>query len=178
MSGSAAPPHSLVSGEVAAALCARAAQTPPGCFVEVGVFQGGTAWHLAQVAEAQNRALYLYDTFCGIPYKGERDSHQVGDFKETSADAVHRDVPYATIIEGVFPESALEMGPIAFVHLDCDQYESYRSALEYFGPRMVRGGIIWLDDFGCLAGADHAVLEFMASAGVGLKQAEKAYLFF
>ena len=178
MSGSAAPPHSLVSGEVAAAMCALAASGPPGAFVEVGVYHGGTAWHLARVAEPQGRPLYLYDTFSGIPYRNEGVAHAVGDFRDTTAADVHRDIPYATIVEGIFPDSAIEMGPIAFVHLDCDQYRSYQEALDYFGPRMVSGGVIWCDDVPCLEGAARAVNEFVARGGCRPVLAEKLYLVF
>jgi predicted O-methyltransferase YrrM len=178
MVGRASPPHSLVSREVAAALCALAAKTPAGCFVEVGVYHGGTAWHLAKTAELQGRTLYLYDTFTGIPYadRAAGDSHLVGDFKDTSAAHVRMDIPTALVIEGVFPESALDMEPVAFVHLDCDQYQSYRDALDYLLLRMVPGGMIWLDDYECLGGATRAVDETVRQGHVRLHRAEKCYV--
>lgn len=162
MGGTPSPPRSVVGVEVIAALVRCALATPPGAFVEVGVYQGGTAWHLAEAAESQGRPLFLYDTFAGIPFKGVLDSHQVGDFNDCSADVVRRCIPYARVIEGVFPFTALEMGPIAFCHLDVDQEQSYRQALEYLGGRMVKGGVIWCDDVPCLAGASRAVSEFAA----------------
>src|ERR1700731_3301004 len=152
--------HSLVSEECARALSELAKTTPPGAFVEVGVYQGGTAWHLSKAAQEQSRPCYLYDTFSGIPYKGELDSHPVGDFGNTSAQEVKEAIPYAQVIEGIFPQSALEMGLIAFVHLDGDQEQSYREALAYFHLKMVKGGIIWCDDVGCLNGEDAGFKEF------------------
>jgi O-methyltransferase len=170
-------PRSLVDGEVAAAMCRLAAKSPPGCFVEVGVYQGGTAWHLAKVALEQSRELYLYDTFYGIPYRDQDDSHQVGDFGDTSAAEVQAAIPSATVVAGLFPESAYEdMGPIAFVHLDCDQYLSYRNALDYLTVRMPAGGLIWLDDYECLNGATRAVNEHLQEGRVRLHRAEKCYL--
>jgi hypothetical protein len=178
MIGATTPPHSLVSGEVAAAMCRLAASSPPGCFVEVGVYHGGTAWHLSQVAEAQQRTLYLYDTFTGMPYADPAagDSHRVGDFADTSAARVRLDIPTALVVEGVFPCSALDMEPVAFAHLDCDQYQSYRDALDYLVPRMPAGGFLWLDDYQCLAGATRAVDECVREGRVRLRQAEKHYL--
>lgn len=155
-----APPRSLVGPETIAALVQAALATPAGCFVEVGVYQGGTAWHLAAAAESQCRPIYLYDTFCGIPYKGRIDSHEAGDFKDTSSETVRQCLPYARVIEGIFPHSAVPMEPVAFVHLDCDQYQAYLESLEYLEPRMVKGGMIWCDDVPCLAGAAQAVSEF------------------
>ena len=178
MAGRDSPPHSLVSGEVAAAMCLRAFKTPPGAFVEVGVYHGGTAWHLAKVAETQRRPCYLYDTFTGIPHAEAIDSHAVGDFKDTSVEQVMADIPYATVVAGVFPKSALQMGPIAFVHLDCDQYRSYKEALEYFEPRMVKGGVIWCDDMPALQSAALAINEFTRRGTAVLELAEKVYLTF
>lgn len=171
--GSKLAPHSLVAQAIIDAMLKRACATPPGAWVEVGVYQGGTAWHLSTAAEAQGRALYLYDTFSGIPCKGPHDSHSVGDFADTSPELVAELLPNAHVVEGVFPRSALEMGPIAFVHLDCDQEESYRNALAYLGPRMVEGGIVWCDDVPCLAGALRAVSEFAASAGLRVETPEE-----
>lgn len=149
---------SVVGKEVIDALIETARGTPPGCFVEVGVYQGGTAWHLSKLAEEQQRDIFLYDTFTGIPYSGEFDSHRVGDFGDTSFEVVKSHIPYATITQGIFPKSALPMGPIAFVHLDCDQYQSYKDSLEYLLPLCQSGTVIWFDDF-CLFGAAKAIQE-------------------
>ena len=160
-------------------MCELAATTPAGAFVEVGVYQGGTAWHLSQLAKEQDRPLYLYDTFSGIPFQADLDSHAVGDFADTSADQVREAIPEAVVIQGIFPSSAVEMGPLAFVHLDVDQYQSYHDALAYFEPRMAKdGGIIWLDDYGCLTGANVAVNEFIRATHRRLKRSAKAYLVF
>ena len=151
-------PMSLVTGHVIDELIESARLTPSGAFIEVGVYKGGTAWHLAALARSQGRPLYLYDTFTGIPYADPAvDSHVVGDFRDTSAAAVQEAIPDAIIIEGIFPQSAIEMPPIAFAHLDCDQYQSIREASEYLIPRMVSGGVIWFDDYNCLSGATRAV---------------------
>ncbi len=156
MDAPAAPPMSLVSGEVTAAMISRAMACPPGAFVEVGVYQGGTAWHVARAAADQARPCYLYDTFEGIPYRGELDSHAVGDFRDTSLEQVQRACPTAIVVPGLFPGSARAMGPVAFVHLDCDQEQSYAEALAWFDEHMVEGGLIWCDD-ACLEGAKRAI---------------------
>jgi hypothetical protein len=111
------------------------------------------------VAKQQGREMFAYDTFTGIPYKGEHDSHNVGDFSDTSFEEVSRGLEGATVVQGIFPDSAVKMPPVAFVHLDCDQYQSIKDSLGYLLPRMVEGGIIWFDDYGCLEGANKAVRE-------------------
>ncbi len=151
--------RSLISAEVIEALITLAAQTPPGAFVEVGVYQGGSAHALYQLAQQQNRALYLYDTFAGIPHQSEVDSHCVGDFADCDQESIQLACPSAVVTVGVFPVSALEMGPIAFVHLDCDQYRSYHESIDYLLPRMISGGVLWFDDSPALEGARLAVTE-------------------
>jgi O-methyltransferase len=136
-------------------------QAPEGCFVEVGVYQGGTAKVLYRVCEQQGRKLYLYDTFKGIPYKDPIDPHVVGDFSYTDPEYISKMLPKALVREGIFPASAVEMPPIAFVHLDVDQYRSYKESIEYLKPRMVPGGIMWFDDYGCVPGATAAVDELI-----------------
>ncbi len=137
----------------------QAARTPPGCFMEVGVYQGGSAVHLLGLARQQKRVLYLYDTFTGIPYQSEWDSHVIGDFSDTSVERVRALCPDAVITPGIFPHSAVAMEPIAFVHLDCDQYRSYQESLAFLLPNMLPGGVLWFDDSPCLAGALKAVTE-------------------
>ncbi len=158
--GPEAPP-SQVNPTVIAAMMACARGTPFGAIVEVGVFQGGTAWHLGQLAAETGRGLCLYDTFEGIPYSGPHDSHKVGDFSACSKEAIEDLIPWARVVKGVFPASAAADPPrhISFVHLDCDQEQSYREAIAYLLPRMKPGGVMWFDDAPCLPGAARAVLD-------------------
>jgi hypothetical protein len=154
-------PHSVVGTDTINEIRYAATAAPSGCFVEVGVYRGGTAFHLWEIAKRQFRRLYLYDTFTGIPYKGPDDTHDAGDFSDCNAEDVQRKMPGAIVVQGVFPESArMDMDFIAFAHLDCDQYKSYRDAIGFLLPRMVRGGVMWFDDSPCLNGAHKAVSEF------------------
>jgi O-methyltransferase len=128
-------------------LCQLAATAPPGCFVEVGVYQGGSAWHLANVARDQGRLLHLFDTFSGHPFADKDDTNKAGDFGDTDAEAVRKAVPDATLYIGVFPDTLPSwLTNIAFVHCDCDQYQSVGSVIDELWPRMVAGGIMAFDD--------------------------------
>lgn len=121
--------------------------SPYGCFVEVGVYKGGTASYLTHFAELQKRRVYLYDTFEGIPFSDEGvDFHKVGDFSDTSYEDIKNALPYATVVKGIFPASAVPMEPVAFAHIDCDQYRSIVESVNYLIPLMAAGGIIWFDD--------------------------------
>ena len=170
----------LVSQDTVAELLGLASGTPlGGCFVEVGVYQGGTARQLHELAMHQQRLLYLYDTFAGIPFADldKGDAHIVGDFADTSYEAVQALCPFALITAGVFPGSAVPMPPVAFAHLDCDQYRSVRDSLAYLGPLMASGGIIWLDDSPCLGGA-HAAAQEVYGDRLELSRSIKHYIRF
>ena len=151
--------RSAISEQAIEDMCGHAAQAPSGCFVEFGVYRGGSAIKLAEVARLQGRALYLYDTFTGIPLADEIDSHVVGDFFDTSVESVRQAIPDAIVVQGIFPESIIDMPPIAFVHVDADQYRSVKAACEIFPPLMVDNGVMVFDDYGCLDGATKAVHE-------------------
>lgn len=151
--------QTLLSNQALTQLIKLAKQTPTGAFVEIGVYKGGSAWHLSNLAQQQNRNIYLYDTFEGIPYKDKIDHHKIGDFNDTSYENVQSSIPYAKVIKGIFPESAIEMEPVAFVHFDCDQYQSIIDSVNYILPKMVSGGIMLFDDYNWLEGATKAVNE-------------------
>src|ERR1700744_2313217 len=92
------PLPSQVGQDVIAELIDRARLTPLGAFLEVGVFQGGTAWHLAKLGAEQKRELYLFDTFTGIPHACAIDSHKVGDFAGVDVNAIRDSLPGAIIV--------------------------------------------------------------------------------
>lgn len=152
-------PPSLVSDNAIGHLCRLARGSPPGCLVEVGVYRGGTAWHLAAVAREQGRKLHLYDTFTGIPVKHGIDRHQIGDFNDVRLQAVMEAIPDAHFHVGVVSRETEAPRGVAFVHVDCDQYESYRAVIERFWPEVVEGGAMLFDDYGHCDGARAAVDE-------------------
>jgi len=133
---------------------------PPGCFAEVGVYQGGSARELYSVSKRQGRKLYLYDTFSGMPFKGEFDTHDIGLFSDCSAEEVQSSMPEAIVIKGIFPQSVVEMPPVAFVHADADQYQTTVDIIKVFSPLMVKGGIMLFDDYYCVPSCVLAVDEY------------------
>lgn len=167
------PPPTLLRSAALGSLLHIAAQTPDGCFVELGVYKGGTAWWLDLLAIRQGRELHLFDTFTGIPEKAGIDAqHNIGDFGDTCFDAVYYALSHGggrpnaktRFHVGVFPATAPKgfFPPIAFAHIDCDQYDATLSACQEFWPRMVPGGVMLFDDFNCTDGACTAVHEFFA----------------
>jgi len=150
------PPYSLLAPDTLAELCRLADLSPDGKIAEIGVYQGGSAWHLASTG----RELHLFDTFTGIPFKSPVDSHVVGDFGDTSERQVRELIPTAILHVGVFPQTLPpDLFGFGFVHVDCDQYQSVRDAIDHLGPRMLDGGLMVFDDYGHLEGATLAVDE-------------------
>lgn len=135
-----------------------ATDTPPGHFVELGVYQGGTAWRLARLAALQGRECHLFDTFCGIPEcTFGIDIIPIGKFADTNIEYVKKLIPTAIYHVGVFPNTMCDLGPLAFVHLDCDQYRTYLAAIDHFYPLLVPGGILLADDYNVTPGAKKAM---------------------
>lgn len=172
-------PVSVVPPYVVASLLEIAETAPEGgCFVEVGVYRGGTAFHLAKIARSTGRGLFLFDTFEGIPYRNAEkgDAHKVGDFNDTSYEEVVEAIPDAVVVKGVFPDTmqCVNLPPVAFAHIDADQYDSIVNAMKALSPHMMKGGIVVFDDYGCLEGATRAVLDLYGEDRIELTSVGKA----
>lgn len=149
----------LITPDMLGVMSGLAWSRPEGCFAEVGVYQGGSARALYAVSERQGRKLYLYDTFTGMPFAGEFDTHAVGLFADCSVDDIRASMPNAVVVQGIFPQSLVPMPSIAFVHADADQYQSTLDVCRVFGPMMVKGGMILFDDYYCVPSCIKAVDE-------------------
>lgn len=137
-----------------------AASMPAGGFAEIGVYQGGSAQQLYDVAMAQCRDLHLFDTFTGIPCKSKCDRHNIGDFGDTNLDAIKAALPKAFFHVGMFPNTLTDdVKNIAFIHSDVDQYESQKAVNKFLWPRVVTGGMMMIDDYYLLDGIRQAVDE-------------------
>lgn len=120
--------------------------SPPGCFVEIGVYRGGSALALYKLG----REIHLFDTFCGIPHKGKDDVVNVGDFCITQEefDNMKSAMPAARFHKGIFPTTVPDnLPPIAFIHFDGDQYETAKGIKTHLWDKVVPGGIIFIDDY-------------------------------
>jgi O-methyltransferase len=159
----------------------------PGAIVECGVWKGGSmaaaARTLLQMKDV-SRDLYLFDTFEGMTPPGAEDVDFLGKHaSEVWADWVGpnhalnnapleqvRNVLYATgypkekihFIEGrvedTIPASAPES--IALLRLDTDWYESTRHELIHLFPRLIRAGVLIIDDYGHWQGSRKACDEY------------------
>ena len=148
----------------------------PGDFAELGVWRGNSAAILADFATKSNRRLYLFDTFSGFDERDLVDTDQVHKkgFADTSIDYVRETVGHpgsTAYLQGFFPDTLTEevrQATFALVHIDCDLYLPMKSALEFFYPRLSKGGMMLVHDYdsGNWDGATLAVDEFCADNSV------------
>jgi len=142
-----------------------------GDIAELGVYKGNTAILMARLARRIGCTAYLLDTYEGFSRDDLHgmDAGKPVSFMDTSLAAVQSLVGYENVrfIRGRFPGSAEQMpNDLSFclVHLDCDLYEPFRAALNYFYPRLVPGGFLVMHDYSSLSwnGPEKAADEFFA----------------
>jgi asparagine synthase (glutamine-hydrolysing) len=162
-----------------------------GLIVEAGTALGGSAIVMA-AAKAPERPMKVYDVFGMIPAPGDHDGDDVheryatiaaGDARgvggetyygyrpdlerEVAASFARLGVPVeernVELVKGLFEDTIVLDGPVAFAHLDGDWYESTMTCLERIAPRLVPGGRIVLDDYYTWSGCRRAVDEYFAA---------------
>jgi predicted O-methyltransferase YrrM len=167
-----------------------AGQNYPGAFVECGIARGGSAMVMAYTLldlGVRDRDFYLYDTFEGMP---EPDAVDRGRFGESAAwswrkhqnrrggwirhgvDEVQANLASTgypesrvTFIKGKVEETLPEKAPdgaIALLRLDTDWHASTKAELDWLYPKLVRGGIILIDDYFRWQGSRKAVDDYVA----------------
>lgn len=148
---------------------------------ELGVFRG--AFSAMINAVFPDKQLYMFDTFEGFDdaeakreiEKGYCDEEFVETFKDTDAEMVLKNMPYrqnCVIRKGLFPDTSkgLEQIKWGFVSIDVDFEKSIYAGLEFFYPRMIKGGVIFIHDynFSILQGVRQAVKQYEKDYGVYL----------
>jgi hypothetical protein len=170
----------------------------PGDIVECGVWKGGSMMAAAKALlaqKSQDRDLYLFDTFAGMTAPSSKDKSNL-ERKSTqesfesmrapdgtckwcysSLEETQRNlssVGYSTqklrFIKGPVEETIPKNAPeqIALLRLDTDFYESSKHEMEHLFPRLVRGGVLLLDDYGHWEGQRLAVDEYLKEQKIPL----------
>ncbi len=135
----------------------------PGDMAELGVASGASAKMIA--ARAPDRILHLFDTFEGLPEVSAKDSRRFK--KRQYRHSLEQVQAYLTgnnfrFYKGIFPETANAIANtrFAFVHLDGDLFESTLAGLQWFYPRLNKGGILVCHDYDTSTGVNRAFQEF------------------
>ena len=134
---------------------------------ECGVYMGNSLVACAQMLRASGLKgrFHALDTFSGLPDLSEADLRLAPEnaqyrgqklFADTSFEAVKARVAEAGISDsvvfhkGLFADTLPHLPAVQyhFVNIDCDLFEPHIECLDYFYPRMARGGVIFFDDYG------------------------------
>jgi hypothetical protein len=133
-----------------------------GSVAEGGVFKGTFAHYINKYFP--DRKIWLFDSFDSfseeeVRYDKERgylEKNYSGVFlRNTSIDTVRSNLPHpekAVFKKGFFPQSAegdteLADEQFVFVNLDFDLYLPIYAGLDFFYPKMVKGGLILVHDY-------------------------------
>jgi hypothetical protein len=139
-----------------------------GARAECGVFAGTSALIMCRAAQTRIPAysgadLHLIDSFEGLAdptdedrFKGRDDADASAFLKGAYAMPIDRaqrtlsEFPGVSYHRGWIPDvfETLPARDWSFVHLDVDHYAPTFAGLEYFHPRLSRGGVIICDDYG------------------------------
>src|SRR5207248_2331861 len=167
----------------------------PGDFVECGVYRGGSVIVAAMAFKELgdiSRKFYLYDTFEGMTAPTARDvdfagrtpeqhlktwgASRVAEMANSALDEVRRNVlgtglaaDRFVFVKGKVGETLpgqMPAGAISILRLDTDWYESTKHELEHLFPRLSRGGVLIVDDYGFWRGAREACDEYFRAHGV------------
>lgn len=159
----------------------------PGAFVECGVWKGGSIMMIAATLKMlgiTDRDIYLYDTFEGmtppteadVDWKGNKVSDLLAESEKDAAiwacsalDEVRDNLSKTgypmerfKFIKGDVLGTIPKFMPdeICLLRLDTDWYESVKHGLVHLFPRLLKGGVLILDDYGWYKGARKAVDEY------------------
>lgn len=166
-----------------------------GDIVECGVWKGGSMLAIAETltkANDINRELYLYDTFEGMSAPSEHDvafTDQKAEQLLTADEDKEKNLVWAystlatvkkTMALSVYPENKIHFikgkvedtipahlpGKISLLRLDTDWYESTKHELIHLFPKLVKGGVLIIDDYGFWKGARKAVDEYFGENNI------------
>lgn len=180
------PETSLI--ELARQVCAILTFNIPGDFVECGVWRGGSSFLIAELlrqAGVQDRKVWLFDSFEGLPPPQEIDGAVAMTYAQRPEDPWYHDncsasledvrssatalglTAYTHFVKGWFdqtlPVQRQHIGPIALLRVDGDWYASVRGCLEQLYDQVVDGGLVVLDDYYAWDGCAIAAHEFLGS---------------
>ena len=154
----------------------------PGCLIECGVLKGASLIRFATFREIlespYSRKIVGFDAFGHFPHQdnpGDRSFAE--EFERNAGPGIsveqleevfkHKSIGNYELIAGDIVKTVpqyLEKHPeikIAFLHIDVDVYKPTITILEHLFDRVVKNGLIVLDDYGTVEGETRAVEEYL-----------------
>ncbi len=160
-----------------------------GAFVECGVWKGGSVMVSMLILKSLNilnKQFYLYDTFDGMsePTEFDKDYSEINakellkNNQKNKANKIWCYSPLEDVKNNInliqYPEKYIKYikgkvedtlkfeipEKIALLRLDTDWYESTKIELETLFPKLQKGGLLIVDDYGYWKGSKKAVDEY------------------
>jgi len=160
----------------------------PGNFVECGVAAGGSSALLSYVIKKyskRQRFLFAFDSFAGLPAPSSEDSHGGLDAVQMGWGAGTCSAPESSVLaicmrlgclpiikpvkgfyEETLPQAKQIVGPIAFMHMDADWYDSMTTILVHLYDQLSHEALVQVDDYGYWEGCKKAFDDYMSSKGI------------
>lgn len=148
-----------------------------GSVAELGVYRGDFARYINEFFP--DRKIYLFDTFAGfaaadieVEQRQRFSNSQINEFANTSVEMVLAQMKFPELCivkKGYFPATAHRLEEqFAFVSIDADLYNPIYHGLEFFYPRLAKGGYIFVHDVNNLLfkGARAAIRRYCRENGI------------
>ena len=169
----------------------------PGDILEFGVFKGSSFIQLLSFREyyenSESRSFVGFDVFGKFPndLKSKLDRDFVKEHEEDGGQGISeedfeiflkkKNLSNYSLIRGNIIEtlpSYLTNNPekrFSLIHIDVDVYEPTRHILENTWYKIVKGGILMLDDYGTVEGSTRAVDEFFQDKDILIQKLPYKY---
>lgn len=157
----------------------------PGHIVECGVYKGSSFIRFAtfrdMLESPYSRKIIGFDMFGKFPRSGDKnDLEFIKKFEKSGGDGItkqefekvlnYKNFQNYELVEGDIAKTIpnyVKHHPelkIALLHIDVDVYEPTKIILENLFDKVVKDGLIILDDYGTVAGETKAVDEFFSDS--------------
>jgi len=164
----------------------------PGCVIEFGVHKGNSLLQICTFRKMlemdEARIVYAFDTFENFPIDGVENIEDLSFIEKFTNEAglpIHdeelrsvcelKGFSNVFLIKGdvrlTFPEFLESHPAVKFnlIHFDMDVYEPTANSLPMAWERLVKGGVLMIDDYSTVYGATKAIDEFIVQLTPSVK---------
>ena len=157
-------------------------------FAECGCYLGQSSYAISKFLLKNNfkEKFHIFDSFEGLSDPVDNDLNSVASninsntlnklfkgkermFKGNYNNYISlmNDFEFIKVYKGWIPERFNEVSKLefSFVHIDVDIYQPTLDSVKFFYPRLEKGGVIYIDDYGrpYWPGCDKAIHEFLST---------------
>lgn len=169
----------------------------PGDFAEFGVYKGSSFIQFLSLRQyyenSESRSFLGFDAFGKFPssVKSDYDKSFIEKFETNSGNGISdkdldtflkaKNLDNYSLIKGDIIETLPEyiennsQRKFSLIHIDVDVYEPVKCILEQTWNKLVKGGVIILDDYGRLEGETQAIDEFFEDKNILIQKLPYKY---